>query len=50
MIADNVPTVAVSRYLGHAQVSTTQNIYSHMLAKAAASAADAYDKFSDLIK
>ena len=31
MIADGAPLVVVSKQLGHAQTSTTANIYSHFL-------------------
>ena len=34
MIADGVPLVVVSRQLGHAQASTTANIYAHAIASA----------------
>ena len=38
MIADGVPLVVVSRQLGHAQTSTTANIYAHAIASAQAKA------------
>lgn len=49
MIADGVPLVVVSSNLGHAQVSTTSNIYSHVIKSAEAKAAQTFDKFNDLI-
>ena len=38
MIADGTPLVVVSRQLGHAQISTTANIYAHAIASAQARA------------
>lgn len=50
MIADGTPLVVISHHLGHAQVSTTNNIYSHVIASAEARAQDAMDdKFKDLV-
>lgn len=49
MIADGVPLVVVSHQLGHAQTSTTANIYAHVIASAEAKAAQTFDKFNDLI-
>jgi len=49
MIADGVPLVVVSHQLGHAQSSTTANIYAHVIASAEAKAAQTFDKFNDLI-
>ncbi len=49
MIADGTPLVVVSRRLGHAQVSTTANIYAHVIASADEKAAQIAEKFSDLI-
>ena len=43
MIADGTPLVVVSRRLGHAQVSTTANIYSHVIA------AQIGDRFADVV-
>ena len=40
LIANGVDVVSVSKRLGHAQVSTTQNIYSHCLKKADRQCAD----------
>lgn len=48
MIADGTPLVVVSHSLGHAQVSTTSNIYSHVIAAAEARAADIFDRFGDV--
>jgi len=50
MIADGVPLVVGSRQLGHAQTSTTANIYAHAIAFAEAKAAQTFDKFNDIIK
>jgi len=51
MIADGIPLVVVSNNLGHAQVSTTADIYSHVIKSAAAKAADSIDsKFSDIVE
>lgn len=47
MIADGTPLVVVSRRLGHAQVSTTSNIYSHVIQSADEKAAQISDKFSE---
>lgn len=49
MIADGVPLVVVSHQLGHAQTSTTANIYAHVIASAEAKAAQTFDKFNDII-
>lgn len=49
MIADGTPLVVVSRRLGHAQVSTTANIYSHVIASAEEKAAQIGDRFADVI-
>ncbi len=49
MIGDGVPLVVVSRRLGHAQVSTTSNIYAHSIAAAEEKAARISDKFADII-
>jgi len=40
MIAGNVDLLTVSRHLGHAQPSTTTNIYGHLIRKAEREAAD----------
>lgn len=49
MIADGTPLVVVSRQMGHAQASTTANIYAHAIASAQAKAAQTFDRFNDLI-
>ena len=49
MIADGVPLVVVSRQLGHAQASTTANIYAHAIASAQAKAMQTFDRFNDLV-
>lgn len=48
MIADGTPLVIVSHSLGHAQVSTTSNIYSHVIASAEAKAVEVFDRFGDV--
>ena len=49
MIADGTPVVVVSHKLGHAQTSTTANIYAHVIAEAEAKADQTFDRFGDLI-
>lgn len=49
MIADGTPLVVVSHSLGHAQVSTTNNIYAHVIADAEAKATEIFDRFSDVV-
>lgn len=49
MIADGVPLIVVSRQLGHAQTSTTANIYAHVIASAQAKAMQTFDRFNDII-
>ncbi len=49
MIADGTPLVNVSHSLGHAQVSTTTNIYAHVIAAAEAKAAAVSDRFSGAV-
>ena len=49
MIADGVPLVVVSKQLGHAQTSTTANIYAHAIASAQAKAMQTFDRFNDLV-
>ena len=44
LINEGVNIVAVSKRLGHAKVSTTTDVYSHILANADRSACDALDK------
>lgn len=47
LIADKTPLVVVANNLGHAQTSTTSDIYSHVIASAEARAAQVLDRFSD---
>ena len=47
LIAEGTPLVVVSGNLGHTQVSTTSDIYSHVIASAEAQAADALNKFEN---
>lgn len=47
LIAEGTPLVVVSSNLGHAQVSTTSDIYSHVIASAEAKAAQVTDKFAE---
>lgn len=49
MIADGTPLVVVSHNLGHAQVSTTSNIYSHVIASAEAQADKVFDRYADAV-
>ena len=49
MIAEGVPLVVVAGNLGHAQVSTTANIYAHAIKSAEAKAAQVFDRFDDTI-
>ena len=49
MIADGVPLVVVSRQLGHAQASTTANIYAHAIASAQAKAMQPFDRFNHIV-
>lgn len=49
MIADDIPIVIVSKQLGHAQVSTTANIYAHAIKSAQVKAAEVFNKFDDLV-
>ena len=50
MIADGTPLVVVSHNLGHAQVSTTSNIYSHVIASAEAQADRVFDRYADTVQ
>lgn len=50
MISEGTPLVVVSRRLGHAQVSTTANIYAHVIASADEKAAQIAEKFSDVLQ
>lgn len=49
MIADGIPLVVVSSQLGHAQTSTTANIYAHVISAAEARAAAVFDRFAGLV-
>ena len=49
MIADGTPLVVVSKRLGHAQVSTTANIYSHLIASADEKASQVGEIFADIL-
>lgn len=49
-IAEGTPLMVVSRNLGHAQTSTTGNIYAHVIASAEAKAAEVMDCFADVIE
>jgi integrase len=49
LIADGTPLVVVSENLGHAQVSTTHNIYSHAIQSAKVKATQVFDKYADVI-
>ena len=49
MIADGTPLVVVSHKLGHAQASTTANIYAHVIASAEERATHTFDRFDDLV-
>lgn len=49
MIADGTPLVVVSHKPGHAQTSTTANIYAHVCVEAEEKADQAFDRFGDLI-
>ena len=49
MIADGIPLIVVANQLGHAQASTTSNIYAHVIAAAEAQAAATFDRFGDVI-
>ena len=48
-ITDGVPLVVASRQLGHAQASTTANIYAHAIASAQAKAMQTFDRFNDIV-
>ncbi len=49
LIADRIPLVVVSHNLGHAQVSTTNNIYSHVISSAEAAADQTFDRYADIL-
>lgn len=49
MIFDGVNIVTISHRLGHAQTSTTTNIYAHVLASAEAMADETFDRFEKAV-
>lgn len=49
MIADGTPLIVVSRQLGHAKTSTTNNIYAHVIKSAEAKALEVFDRFDNVI-
>ena len=49
MIADGTPLIVVSHQLGHAQTSTTANIYAHVIKASEAKATQTFDKFNDVV-
>lgn len=49
MIADGIPLIVVSRQLGHAQASTTANIYAHALKSAEEKATQVFNRFDDVV-
>ena len=49
MIFDSTPIATISKRLGHAQTSTTQNIYIHAIAAADARAEKTFDRFDEVI-
>ncbi len=49
MIFDGVNIVTVSHRLGHAQTSTTTNIYAHVIASAEAMADETFDRFEKAV-
>lgn len=49
MIADKTPLVIVAKRMGHAQTSTTANIYAHMIQSADEKAAEVVELFADVI-
>lgn len=49
MIADGTPLIVVAHQLGHAQSSTTANIYAHVIASAETKALQTFDRFNDII-
>lgn len=50
MISDSIPLVVVASQLGHAQTSTTANIYGHVISAAETRALQVFDRFNDLIQ
>jgi len=49
LINDGIPLVVVAGNLGHAQVSTTNNYYSHVIKSATARAAQVFSKYDSVI-
>ena len=49
MIADGTPLVVVSKRLGHSQVSTTSDIYAHIIKSSDEKAAQVTEKFADIL-
>lgn len=49
MIADGISLVVVSRQLGHAQASTTANIYAHALKSAEEKATQVFSRFDNVV-
>ena len=49
MISDGTPLVIVANQLGHAQTSTTANIYAHVISASEVKALQVFDRFSDII-
>ena len=49
LLAEGTPLVVVSHNLGHAQVSTTSNIYSHVISAAEAQADQVFDRYADAV-
>lgn len=49
MITEGTPLVVVSKRMGHAQVSTTSNIYSHVISSADEKAAQVAEVFTDVL-
>lgn len=47
LISEGIPLVNVSHSLGHAQTSTTSNIYAHVISSAEAKALAVFDRFGD---
>lgn len=50
LISDRTPLVVVAHNMGHAQPSTTSNIYAHVIASAEAKASQVTDRFADVIE
>ena len=44
ILAEGVPTSEVSRWLGHKSITTTVNLYGHLVPKASGRARDALDR------